>query len=153
MAQQTIAIGISDGHAAEAVAHDVGDAVVLRQPLIDKGVIGGEKFRHGAVFAHHVIEEQLGFAAHGIGERAVEIGEEEEIGIDAIQVLQVQPFDGEVARQGSERWSASMRLTCFSSVMGSCNLFSAASAMSCSSGGLLHKKNERREASSRSVMR
>ena len=52
-----------------------------------------------------------------------------------------------------ERGSASMRCTCSRRTSGSCNVPCTATSTSSSSGMLLHRKNERREASSRSEMR
>ena len=49
--------------------------------------------------------------------------------------------------------SASMRRTCFSSAAGSLNFPCAAALIRSSSGRLLHRKNESREASSRSLTR
>ena len=52
-----------------------------------------------------------------------------------------------------DRGSLSIRLTCCSRTAFSCSLFWLASFNSSSSGMLLHRKNDRREASSRSLMR
>ena len=64
---------IGQRHAAEALAHDIGNAVVLGEPLVDKGVIGGQQVEHVAVLAHDAIEQQLGFAPHRLRQRLVEI--------------------------------------------------------------------------------
>ena len=53
----------------------------------------------------------------------------------------------------SDFGSASMRRTCFSSTAGSLSLPCAARSISSSSGTLLHRKNDSREASARSLMR
>ena len=50
-----------------------------------------------------------------------------------------------------ERGSASMRRTCCSSTLGSLSLPCSATVSSSSSGMLLHRKNDRRDASSRAA--
>ncbi len=52
-----------------------------------------------------------------------------------------------------ERGSAIMRPTCCRNVFGSCSLLAAASRISSMSGMLLQRKNDSRDASSRSLMR
>ena len=49
-------------HAAELRAIDVGDAVLLGQPLIDEGVIRGQQIEDAAVLMDDAAEEQLDFA-------------------------------------------------------------------------------------------
>ncbi len=51
-----------------------------------------------------------------------------------------------------ERGSASMRRTCFSSSSGLCSLPAVAALSSSLSGPWLHRKNDRREASSTSLI-
>src|SRR5258708_39541211 len=48
--------------AAEAAAVDVGDAVMLRQTLIHKGVVGPQKVEHIPVLAHDALEKHFGLA-------------------------------------------------------------------------------------------
>ena len=104
LAQQPAAILIGDGHAPEAVALHVRNAVVLRQPLIDERVVRGQQVDHVAVFADDAVEEQLGFAAHGLQQIAVEVGIEEQIRLRVVQVAQIQPLPGETGGQRVGAW-------------------------------------------------
>ena len=62
--------------AAEARAVDVRDAVVLREPLVQPGVVRLQQVEHAAVLAQHLLEEQLGLAAEGLAQVVVEVGEQ-----------------------------------------------------------------------------
>ena len=76
-------------------------------------------------------------------------------GMHLRQARQPQPLRREIRRQSSRRvGSASMRLTCCSSTAGSFSLPLLASVDQLLRPGLLpHRKNDSRDASSRSLMR
>ncbi len=86
-------------HAAEIAAVDVGDAVVLGQPLIQEGVVGGQQVGHGAIFVHDAVDEQLGLLAHGLAQVVVEIRELRGHRGLRRQSAQAQPLSGEVDHQ------------------------------------------------------
>ena len=48
----------------KSVAVDVRDAVVLRQPLVDERVVGGQQLEHAAILANDALEEELRLAPH-----------------------------------------------------------------------------------------
>ncbi len=155
LAQQAVAPGIGQGHAPELVAAHVRDAVVQRQALIDEGVIGRQQIQHAAVFAQDAVDEQLHLALESGAQAGVEVGIDERVGIDAcrsraraaIRSAKLVTSDSRLCR------SASMRRTCSSKTLGSFSLPCSARPSSSSSGMVLHRKNDRREASSRSLTR
>ncbi len=56
--------GVRIRDAAELVAADAGDAVVLRQPFVHERVVGAIEIEQAAVFLHQAVEEQLRLGAH-----------------------------------------------------------------------------------------
>ena len=99
LAQQPAARLAGQRHAAELRAVDARQAVVLGQPLVHEGVVGGHQVEHVAIFAHDAAEEELGLAAEGVAQIVVEVGELVGVGRDVLQVADVQPLPGEVLHQ------------------------------------------------------
>ena len=62
-------------HAAELRPGHAGNAVVLRQPLVEERVLAVEEIEDAAVFADDVLEEELRLAAHREAQVVVEVGE------------------------------------------------------------------------------
>ena len=60
-------------HAAELRAVDVRDAVVLRQPLVHKRVVGGQQIDDVAVFADDALEEQFRFTPEALPQFVVPV--------------------------------------------------------------------------------
>ena len=91
---------VGQRHAAEVDALHVRDAVVLRQPLVDERVVGGQQVDGRPVFADDAVEEQLHLALEGQRQRVAVVGKEERIGHDVGQPAQRQPLPGEVGGEG-----------------------------------------------------
>ena len=85
--------------AAELAAVDVRDAVMLCQPFVDEGVVGGQQIDDAAILADHAVEQQLHLAAHRLPQRIVEVGIDHRQRADALHPAQVQPLPGEIDRQ------------------------------------------------------
>ena len=77
------------------------DGLLLGEPLVHECEVGGEEVQDVAVFLEHGLEEQLGFLPHRAPELFVELGEQIGVGIDALEVAQLQPLAGEVLGQGA----------------------------------------------------
>jgi hypothetical protein len=134
----------------EMAAANVRDAVVPGEALVDERVVRVEQLNERAVLANDRVEQQLGLAA----QRSPQVGvEARRFGLDGGQVAKIQPLAGEVLDERVALLSAIIRLTWRCSVAGSRSRFFAARSSSSSSGMLLHRKNESREASSVSLMR
>jgi hypothetical protein len=101
LAEQPAPVVVWDGDAPEVAAFDAGNAVVPRQPLVDERVIGVQKVEHGAVFADDAVDEQLGFAPERLTQRVVEVGEDVDVRLKALEIPEIQPLPGEVADEGA----------------------------------------------------
>ena len=49
-------------HAPEPAAVDIRNLVVLREPLVEERVVGGEQLEDAAILAQLALEEELGLA-------------------------------------------------------------------------------------------
>src|SRR4030095_5194964 len=74
----------------------VVDAVMPRQPLVDKGVIAVDKLQDAAVVAHDFLEEQLRFLDHRRPETVAEFREQFTVWRVCPQRLQLQPLNCEI---------------------------------------------------------
>src|SRR2546423_1889203 len=82
-----LALGIApERHPAKAAAKDVRDAVVLRQSLVDEGVVRAHELGDAAVLAQDALHEQLGLAAEGLAEVVVEVGEQARVRGDRVEL-------------------------------------------------------------------
>ena len=79
-----------------------GNAVVLGQALIDERVVGGQQIEHVAVFAHDAVEEQFGLAPHGVGQRAVEIGKQEQIRLTSFRFCRCSHWPAKLVASASD---------------------------------------------------
>ena len=75
---------------------------MLGQPLIEKRVVGPQQVEHAAILAHDAREEQRRFFDERLSQLLVE-REDHRIGLDRLDVAQVQPLPREV---GDERVGA-----------------------------------------------
>ena len=66
------------------------------EALIDERVVGRKKVGERPILAHYAVEQQLGLTQHGLRERLVEIGIEEQIRTRILEILQMQPLICEV---------------------------------------------------------
>ena len=142
----------AERHAPELAAVDVRDAVVLRQPLVDERVVRGQQIDDAPILADDAVEQQLHFAAHRLPQRIVEVGIDHRQRADALQAAQVEPLAGEVDR---ERLGARVLQHPADLLLEHDRIFQpslAATVSSWSSGIVLQRKNDRRDARSRSLM-
>ena len=123
------------------------------QPLVDEGVVGLQQIDHAAVFAHDALEEQLGLALEAAPQVVVEVGELVGVGLRVPNVPKVQPLTREVSDQRLRLWVGKHAPRLSLEHRRVFSLPALASASSSSSGMLLHRKNESREASSMSLTR
>ena len=72
---------------------------MLRQPLVDEGVVGRQQIEHVAIVADDAVEEELDLAPHRAAQRVVEVGIHHRQRADAVHAAQVQPLSGEIDRQ------------------------------------------------------
>ena len=137
---------------AELVAGDAGDPVVPGQPLVEERVVGVEEVGDRPVVVDDRGEEQLDLAGHRQAERLVEAGEPAPVGAGQLEVPGLEPLAGEVLDE-----LPGLRVLEHPGDLGVEVLRrpgagpSAARSSSSSSGMLLQRKYESREASSRSV--
>ena len=141
-------------HAAEAAAVDVGNAVVLRETLVEKGVVRPDQIEHAAILAQHAVEKELGFLPERLAQVVIEVRDTDACSaLTASRLRSRSHCPAKLVARLNERRSASILRVCFSSSSGRLSLPRIAASSSSSSGMLLHRKNESREASSRSLMR
>ena len=140
-------------HAAELVAFDARHAVVLRQPLVDEREAAIEKIEHAAVFANDRPREQFRLAAHvGFELAASKSGNISGSGVTPSSSRRLSHCVAKFWTRASLLGSASIRRTCCSMHGWIAQLLPAsARANSSSSGMLLQRKYESREASSKSA--
>src|SRR5215471_13522633 len=74
MAQHTSPPVIRILHAPKVRSSDARNSVVLGETLIHECIVCIEQLEHASILANEVIEEQLRFASHRIGQIFVEIG-------------------------------------------------------------------------------
>ena len=155
LAQQAAArAAVRERDATEVAAAHVRNAVVLRQPLVEERVVGRQQIEHAAVLAEHAVDEQLGLAR---ASRRAASRRNRETGSRRAAWPRCRADTATARRSSStsacDRGSASMRRTCCSSTSGSFSCPAAAASSSSSSGMLLQRKNDSRDASSRSLTR
>ena len=75
----------------ELRSRDARYAVVTGQPFVHEGVVGGEQVEEAPVLPNEAVEQQLGLAAHRIGELPVEVREPECVRLHLVHVLEPQP--------------------------------------------------------------
>ena len=104
MAEQTAAV-VQIGperDAPELRAVNVGDAVVLRQALVEEGVIGGQEIDDVAVLLDDALKEQFRLAAESLAQLVVPVGIEDAVGRSRREIAQVQQLIAEVAAQNAD---------------------------------------------------
>ncbi len=151
LAQQARALFFGQRDLAELGADDAGDAVVASQLVIQERVVGGQEIHHAAVFQKDAADESFRFLREIVPQLFVEPGNNFGSGCTESRVVRFSHFIAKLVTRLEALGSASMRLTCFSNAPGLVKPPAAASVSSSSSGPVFHRKNERREASSRSV--
>ena len=154
MPEQSAAFVLRHRHAAEMRAVDVGNAVVPGQPLVDERVVGGQQLEHRPILAHDAVEEHLGLAPERLPQVVVEVRELVDERRHVAQVAEVQPLRRRSwSTSASRAWIGQhaphlllehRRLTQAA--------LARAIASSSSSGMLLQRKNDSRDASSTSLI-
>ena len=100
MREQPAALArVGQGDPPQPAAVDAGDAVVLREPLVDERVVGVEQLVHAAVAAQGAGHEELGLVAERLEQRFVVVGIDDRVDDDLGDPAQVQPLGGEVVHQ------------------------------------------------------
>src|SRR5262249_48109935 len=135
--------------APESFAVHARDPVVPRQTLVEEGVVGVQQVQHAAVPADDAVEEQRRLVLERLPQVVVEAKQQFRTGPESGRAAGVEPL---AAAVGAQR-PASICFTCWSRTPGLCSVFFSTMLRSSSSGMLLHRKNDRREASSASVRR
>ena len=129
---------------------------MAREPLVDERVVRRQQIEDAAVLAQMLSKKSSVSRRSACRSAVVEVREiARNRGRSGRQIAQLEPLPGEVARRSaSERASASIRRTCRSSTPASLELAATRPDRAASSSGmLLHRKNDSREASSRSLIR
>ena len=85
----------------EAIAFDVGDPVVQRDPLVEERVLRAQQIDHAAVFPEDAVGEQRQLGAEILARirSAGRIREHGRVRHDLVQPLHVEPLVDEVARE------------------------------------------------------
>ncbi len=73
---------------------------MLRQPLIEEGVIGVQQFQQAVVLAQYILEEQRRFRTEGLLQGLVEFRKHVGIRFGQFQIAQIQPLPREIIHQG-----------------------------------------------------
>ena len=75
--QQAAALAIwRQGHAAKAAAVDIWNPVVLREALIEKGIVRSDQIEHAAIVSQHAVEKELGLLPERLTKIVIEVGEQ-----------------------------------------------------------------------------
>ena len=97
LAEQPAAlVEVRKRHATEAAAVDAGNAVMPRQPFVDKRVVGVEEFHDAAILADRAADKQFRFPLEGLQQVEVVVGIPILIDHDFLDAAQIQPLRGEV---------------------------------------------------------
>ena len=139
---------VGDRNAPELAAVDERNLVMLGEALVDERVVGRQQIEHAAVLAHDALEQQLGFARERLPQVVVELGNRSLSGTAFLRFRSCSHWPAKLLTSASDLGSASMRRTCCASTARSCSRPRAARSSSWSSGMLLQRKNDRREARS-----
>ncbi len=67
--------------APEVAAVHVGNAVVLREALVEERVIGAQQIEHAAILLHDALEQHFGLATERLTKVVVEVGKQPRVGL------------------------------------------------------------------------
>ena len=96
VSEEPAPVVVGDLNPAEMRAADVGDTVVLREPLVDERVVRGQQIEHASIFAENAACDELRFTAEALAEVLVEILISLRIGEYGRQVPEKQPLADEI---------------------------------------------------------
>ena len=71
------------------------------QTLIHEGVFRVQKFEDALITEQHALEQQLRLLNEGLAETAVEVGEDDRVGVNAFRDAKLEPLGAEVGDQVS----------------------------------------------------
>lgn len=69
---------------------------MFRQTLIEVGIVGVQKVKHAAVFAHDALKEELGLALESLSQIVVEVEQQFRAGPKLRHIADVKPLPGEI---------------------------------------------------------
>src|SRR5262249_20620444 len=84
------------GNAPKVAAVDIRNAVMLREAIVDKCVIGIEKIHDSAIFPDDAINEHLGFTLEGLPQIFIEVLSRR---LNLCEFAKAEPLAREVGRQ------------------------------------------------------
>src|SRR5437016_3605958 len=76
----------SERHATEAAAVDVRNPVVLRQALVEKGIVRLEQIQHTAILAPNTIHKEFGLLAECLTKIVIKVGILADIRADGLEI-------------------------------------------------------------------
>src|SRR5215831_8803298 len=82
----------------------VGDPVVVRESLVDEGVVRVDELYHVSVALKLVLEKQLGLPLEGLPNTLIEMWQHLRVWQMRRHVSHLQPLAKEVADQGTRSW-------------------------------------------------
>ena len=126
---------------------------MLREPLVEERVVRGQQIDDVAILPHDAFKEQFRLAPETLPQLVVPVGIEHSIRRRRRQIPQVQQLIGEVFHQSLAIGIGEHAPHLLLEHTGLLSFPWLARLISSSSGMLLHRKNDKREANSRSVMR
>src|SRR5581483_7463858 len=83
------------------VAVNSGDAIVLGEPLVEKGVIGAEQLLRTAIAQNLALQEQAGFRLKVRSQAVVELRKSSGVRRDAPDFAKPQPLSGKILDQSA----------------------------------------------------
>ena len=99
MAEQALTPLIAQRHPPVAAPTHVRDAVVSREPFVEKRVVRAQQVDDAPVLPQLAFHEQLGLTLKGLAEVLVEPGKQIRIRCDAADAAQHQPLASEIVDQ------------------------------------------------------
>ena len=101
MAKQSAALDAVQSHFTVTVAVDAGDIIVARKPLVDEGIVGAQQLKQAPVRTDLIVDEQLCLTLEGLPQVLVELRKSGGIGIDSVEIAQIEPLADEVLDEGA----------------------------------------------------
>ena len=100
MTQQAAAPALRrECHPAEVAAMNVRNAVILREALVQEGVVRPDQVQRAAILADDAVDEELGFLPERLAHVVVEVGKQLRARDDRVEIPQPQPLPCEVGRE------------------------------------------------------
>ena len=151
--QQSAAVRVGESHAAELRAVNIGDAVMLRQPLVEKSVVGIQQVHHAAVLAQHAGKNRSVSSRNDRRRASSNSGKTSGSGRARARLRRYSHWPAKLSTSASRTWIGQHALAPGGAPWRECAKPCSARVSSSSSGMLLHRKKESREASSKSLRR